>query len=124
MRRLGPRLFPPILALLLVPALSGTAVERAASIPLPEHPRPDFERAEWVNLNGDWAFRFDAYTPSTRLPDNVRITGSIATVLHVTRHLRFILEYDHARDTIRPDGDAAKPFRHVSQGSVMMEARF
>lgn len=28
-------------------------------IPLPEHPRPDFQRAEWVNLNGDWAFRFD-----------------------------------------------------------------
>jgi hypothetical protein len=30
-----------------------------ASIPLPEHPRPDFERAEWVNLNGQWEFRFD-----------------------------------------------------------------
>ncbi|HVR75546.1 MAG TPA: glycoside hydrolase family 2 TIM barrel-domain containing protein [Planctomycetota bacterium] len=26
---------------------------------LPEHPRPDFERAEWVNLNGRWSFRFD-----------------------------------------------------------------
>ena len=30
-----------------------------AAIPLPEHPRPDFERAEWVNLNGAWRFRFD-----------------------------------------------------------------
>jgi hypothetical protein len=59
MRRLGSRLLPPVLALLLVPALSGTAVERAPEVPLPEHPRPDFERAEWVNLNGDWAFRFD-----------------------------------------------------------------
>ncbi len=29
-------------------------------IPLPEHPRPDFERAEWLNLNGYWAFTFDA----------------------------------------------------------------
>jgi len=29
------------------------------AIPLPEHPRPDLERAEWRNLNGDWAFRFD-----------------------------------------------------------------
>ncbi|MFN8357915.1 MAG: glycoside hydrolase family 2 TIM barrel-domain containing protein [Spirosomataceae bacterium] len=28
-------------------------------IPLPEHPRPDFERREWLNLNGDWAFEFD-----------------------------------------------------------------
>ena len=29
------------------------------SIPLSEHPRPDFERAEWINLNGHWAFTFD-----------------------------------------------------------------
>lgn len=28
-------------------------------IPLPEHPRPDFQRADWVNLNGRWDFRFD-----------------------------------------------------------------
>ena len=32
---------------------------QAAGIPLPEHPRPDFERAEWLNLNGDWQFAFD-----------------------------------------------------------------
>lgn len=29
------------------------------AIPLPEHPRPDFERVEWVNLNGEWDFTFD-----------------------------------------------------------------
>jgi hypothetical protein len=28
-------------------------------IPLPEHPRPIFQRAAWVNLNGPWQFRFD-----------------------------------------------------------------
>ena len=28
-------------------------------IPLPEHPRPDFERQQWINLNGLWDFRFD-----------------------------------------------------------------
>lgn len=31
----------------------------AESIPLPEHPRPDFERKQWLNLNGNWQFRFD-----------------------------------------------------------------
>jgi len=31
----------------------------AQQIPLPEHPRPDFERSEWVNLNGKWNFAFD-----------------------------------------------------------------
>ena len=30
-----------------------------AEIPWPEHPRPDFERAPWVNLNGPWSFAFD-----------------------------------------------------------------
>lgn len=25
----------------------------------PEHPRPDFERAEWLNLNGNWALQPD-----------------------------------------------------------------
>ena len=32
---------------------------RPAAIPLPEHPRPDLQRAAWLNLNGPWAFRFD-----------------------------------------------------------------
>ena len=27
-------------------------------IPLPEHPRPDFQRADWLNLNGPWQFAF------------------------------------------------------------------
>src|SRR6185436_14146960 len=30
------------------------------SIPLPEQPRPDFERTEWLNLNGTWRFAFDS----------------------------------------------------------------
>ncbi len=29
-------------------------------IPLPEHPRPDFQREDWINLNGQWQFQFDA----------------------------------------------------------------
>ena len=29
------------------------------AIPLPEHPRPDWQRERWVNLNGTWQFRFD-----------------------------------------------------------------
>jgi hypothetical protein len=31
----------------------------SAAIPLPEHPRPDFQRPDWVNLNGTWSFKFD-----------------------------------------------------------------
>ena len=29
------------------------------SIPRPEHPRPDFMRPQWMNLNGEWQFAFD-----------------------------------------------------------------
>jgi beta-galactosidase/beta-glucuronidase len=28
-------------------------------IPRPEHPRPDFFRPDWLNLNGEWQFAFD-----------------------------------------------------------------
>ena len=41
-------------------ALAALAFARVlAGIPLPEHPRPDWERAEWLNLNGEWAFAPD-----------------------------------------------------------------
>lgn len=29
------------------------------SIPRPEYPRPDLQRSEWLNLNGQWEFEFD-----------------------------------------------------------------
>ena len=31
----------------------------AQPVPRPEHPRPDFQRANWLSLNGAWDFRFD-----------------------------------------------------------------
>ena len=31
----------------------------SADIPRPEYPRPQFERADWVNLNGTWTYEFD-----------------------------------------------------------------
>ena len=31
----------------------------AQKIPRPEHPRPDFERRSFFNLNGTWRFAFD-----------------------------------------------------------------
>ncbi len=32
---------------------------KAVKIPRPEHPRPQFERQDWINLNGTWSFDFD-----------------------------------------------------------------
>ena len=43
---------------LLAAAALVSASVFAGKIPLPEHPRPDWERAEWMNLNGEWDFGF------------------------------------------------------------------
>ena len=29
------------------------------SLPRPEHPRPQFQRDDWINLNGPWTYDFD-----------------------------------------------------------------
>ncbi|MHC4673184.1 MAG: glycoside hydrolase family 2 protein, partial [Planctomycetota bacterium] len=51
------------------------------NIPWPEHPRPNFQRPGWVNLNGEWQFDFD---PNNRglseewfVPGRHRFTGKI-----------------------------------------------
>lgn len=44
---------------LFLAAVALGAQAPSAPIPLPEHPRPDFERGEWANLNGRWRFAFD-----------------------------------------------------------------
>jgi hypothetical protein len=48
-----------VLAACLAAHPAALAAQSADSIPLPEHPRPDFERAEWLNLNGRWRFALD-----------------------------------------------------------------
>ena len=47
----------------------GACAPKTVNIPLPEHPRPDFERADWLNLNGYWAFTFDAAAADKALAD-------------------------------------------------------
>ncbi|MBM4088587.1 MAG: hypothetical protein FJ276_04050 [Planctomycetes bacterium] len=47
------------LPLLLALATVACGDYGATEIPLPEHPRPDFHRPDWLNLNGAWRFRFD-----------------------------------------------------------------
>jgi len=34
-------------------------MSRVTDIPRPEHPRPQFIREDWINLNGQWTFTFD-----------------------------------------------------------------
>lgn len=50
--------FARALGLALLAALLAAPAARAAT-PRPEHPRPDFERAAWQTLNGEWQFEID-----------------------------------------------------------------
>ena len=40
-------------------ALLAPGINANAQTPRPEYPRPQFERSEWVNLNGTWSYSFD-----------------------------------------------------------------
>lgn len=45
----------------ILPVLLGLAAGTAwGEMPRPEHPRPDFQRDNWLNLNGEWQFEIDA----------------------------------------------------------------
>lgn len=53
---------------------------------IPEYPRPQFVRADWVNLNGEWGFGFgDEVTPdaamSGKLPRKINVPFTYETKL-------------------------------------------
>ncbi len=49
-----------LLGLWLVTSAALVSAQQPPGIPLAEHPRPDFRREQWQNLNGSWQFQFDA----------------------------------------------------------------
>ncbi len=44
---------------LVVSFFVNTFIYAQTTIPRPEYPRPQFERSEWINLNGNWTYVFD-----------------------------------------------------------------
>ena len=48
-----------ILMFLTAVFVAGTGLAHAEALPRPEYPRPQFERSDWVNLNGTWTYVFD-----------------------------------------------------------------
>ena len=49
------------------------------NIPRPEHPNPQFERASWLNLNGEWEFEIDngSSGQERRLQSDTALSGRI-----------------------------------------------
>jgi beta-galactosidase/beta-glucuronidase len=81
-----------LVAVIAVPCMS-------SDLPRAEYPRPDFERAEWLSLNGTWEFQFDDpneglsakwYSQKTSLPKKIlvpycfqsRLSGIADTSFH------------------------------------------
>ncbi len=60
-----------------------------ADVPRPEHPRPDFERDNWQNLNGEWDFSFDpgdrglseSWHERDSLPDKITVPFPVESEL-------------------------------------------
>jgi hypothetical protein len=48
-----------ITVFLLITIIFYIGCYKKVRIPLSEHPRPDFKRLQWENLNGEWKFQFD-----------------------------------------------------------------
>ena len=51
------------------------------SIPRAEHPRPDWQRKNWLNLNGEWAFGFSEAEQCPELDRTIAVPFSWAAPL-------------------------------------------
>ena len=70
-----------VLAATLSPHRCFAAVATSPDLPRAEYPRPQFERSEWLNLNGAWTYAFDfsqtgnqrGWNDSKGFPDNILV---------------------------------------------------
>ena len=87
------------------------------------------ERSTWIRVEQDftrWAtlgLRYDFYTPDSAIKNDGRDTYGIVGVVHFTRGLQLMAEYDHAIDNVHAAGTGA-PSRHIDTGSGVLQARF
>src|SRR5882672_9673268 len=62
--------------------------------PLPEYPRPQMVRSNWLNLNGIW--QFQAGATNDPVPTNQTLSGDILVPFPMEAALSGVAEY-HAR---------------------------
>ena len=95
---------------------------RPDSIPLPEHPRPDFQRDLWLNLNGRWRFAFDPADSGERagwaalalafIQDNQAVSAhTLQQTIQLVANARFsAAEIDHELASVKTLGGFAPAF--------------
>lgn len=81
-----------------------------------EYPRPQFEREEWINLNGEWSFTFDfgksgherGYPESTGFRDSINVPFAPESRLSGVGHTDFIEAEWYQRSFSLPERWAGK----------------
>jgi hypothetical protein len=78
-------LFKKALSITIISYYLSTINVMSSGIPLQEHPRPDFQRSQWMNLNGTWEFNFDLqnegigrewFSENHHFPDHINVPFS------------------------------------------------
>ena len=86
------------------------------NIPRPEHPNPQFERASWLNLNGEWEFEIDngSSGQERRLQSDTALSGRITvpfcpeSKLSGVEHKDFMSAVWYKRTFVIPSEESGK----------------
>lgn len=82
------------------------------NIPRPEHPNPQFQRREWLNLNGKWSFEIDKsksgmekkyYEPQTKLDSTINVPFCPESVLSGVEYKDFMDSVWYSREFTVPE---------------------
>lgn len=82
------------------------------NIPRPEHPNPQFQRREWLNLNGKWNFEIDKsksglakkyYEPQTKLERTINVPFCPESVLSGVEYKDFMEAVWYQREFTVPE---------------------
>ena len=76
-----------------------------SSIPRMEHPRPDFERKNWLNLNGTWDFAFSESNTAPAFDRTIVVPFSWASPLSEIEEDRTGTGWYHRRVAFSCEGD-------------------
>lgn len=82
------------------------------NIPRPEHPNPQFQRRDWMNLNGKWSFKIDKsksglakkyYQPQTKFDRTINVPFCPESVLSGIEYKDFMDAVWYSREFVIPE---------------------
>ena len=82
------------------------------NIPRPEHPNPQFQRRDWMNLNGKWSFKIDKsksglakkyYQPQTKFDRTINVPFCPESVLSGIEYMDFMDAVWYSREFTIPE---------------------